>query len=133
MFGLTTTAKLRAAEEAALQMRIERDNSRAARDAAAERADKQAARADEAERKAAGLREDARAAQAAYEKERAESIRKGRLASELLTERDAAHDRLREINGMVTPGCAGIGRKMARCAREGLPEFAVAADAAEAA
>jgi hypothetical protein len=112
MFGLTTTAKLRAAEEAALQMRIERDNMRAARDAALERADLSAA---------------------AYEKERADSIRKGRLASELLAERDAAHDKLREINAMVTPGCAGIGKKMARCAREGLPEFAVPAETAEAA
>ena len=100
MFGLTTTTKLRAAEEAALQMRFERDNARAARDAAAQRAE--------------------------TEKERA--ITSGRLASELLTERDAAHDKLREINGMVTPGCAGIGRKMARCAREGLPEFAVPAE-----
>lgn len=100
MFGLTTTAKLRAAEEAARQMH--RENS--------------------------GLRADVRAAEAAYEKARGESIKKGRLASELLAERDAAHDKLREINAMGTPGCAGIGRKMARCAREGLPEFAVPAE-----
>lgn len=126
MFGLTTTAKLRAAEDAALQMRIERDAEK-------ERADKQASRADEAERKAAVLREDSRTLEAAYDKERGESIKKGRLASELLAERDAAHDKLREINGMVTPGCAGIGRKMARCARAGLPEYAVPAETAEAA
>ena len=133
MFGLTTTAKLRAAEakladaeDKASKLRIERDNSRAARDAASERADK-------AERLAAGLREDVRTAEAAYEKAKKESAIKGELASELLTERDAAHDKLREINGMVTPSCAGIGRKMARCAREGLPEFAVPAETAEAA
>ncbi len=114
MFGLTTTAKLRAAEDAALQMRIERDEEKE--------------RADQAERKATGLREDVRTAEAAYEKERADSIRKGRLASELLTERDAAHDKLREVVAAETPACAGIGRKMARIAREGLPEFAVPAE-----
>lgn len=123
MFGLTTTAKLRAAEEAALQMRFERDNARAARDA-------EKGRADRLERIVASLREDVRTAEAAHDKERRESIRKGRLASELLTEREAAYDKLREINSMVTPGCAGIGRKMARCAREGLPEFAVEEPAA---
>ncbi|WP_422057748.1 hypothetical protein [Sphingomonas sp.] len=105
MFGLTTTAKLRAAEEAALQMH--RENSE--------------------------LRSKLRAADAAYEKERAESIKKGRLASELLAERDAAHDKLREIVAAETPACAGIGKKMARIAREGLPEFAVPVETAEAA
>lgn len=105
MFGLTTTAKLRAAEEAARQMH--RENS--------------------------GLRADLRAAEAAYDKERADSIKKGRLASELLAERDAAHDKLREVVAAETQGCAPIGRKMARIAREGLPEFAVPAEAAEAA
>lgn len=100
MFGLTTTAKLRAAENAALQMRIERDNARAARDAATQRA----------------------------EAEKNRAVKSGRLASELLTERDAAHDKLREIVAAETPACAGIGRKMARIAREGLPEFAVPAE-----
>lgn len=126
MFGLTTIAKLRAAEDAALQMRIERDAEK-------DRADKQASRADEAERKAAGLREDVCAAEAAYEKGRREGKQKGRLASEMLAERDAAHDKLREVVAAETPACAGIGRKMARIAREGLPEYAVPAETAEAA
>ena len=126
MFGLTTTAKLRAVTDALIQMQAQRDNARSARDAAAERASK-------AERLIAGLREDVRTAEAAYEKERGESLKKGRLASELLTERDAARDKLREVIAAETQGCAPIGRKMARIARAGLPEFAVPADAAEAA
>lgn len=96
MFGLTTTVKLNEAREAAIKLRAERDNARAARDTALERVD--------------------------AEKDRA--MKSGRLASDLLTERDAARGILREINGMVTPACAGIGRKMAAKAREGLPEFA---------
>jgi hypothetical protein len=55
---------------------------------------------------------------------------KGQVADELLTERDAVRHILREINGMVTPACAGIGRKMAAKAREGLPEFAGEREAA---
>ncbi len=111
MFGLTTTAKLRAAEDAALQMRNENSDLRRKLRAA--------------EREVEGLRADVRAAEASYDKERADGIKKGRLASELLTERDAAHDKLREVVAAETPACAGIGRKMARIAREGLPEFAV--------
>lgn len=114
MFGLTTTAKLRAAEEAALQMHRENSELRSKLRAA--------------ERECAGLRDDVRAAEASYNKERVDSVKKGRLASELLTERDAAHDKLREIVAAETPACAGIGRKMARIAREGLPEFAVPAE-----
>ena len=117
MFGLTTTKKLKAAEDAALQMHNENSDLRRKLRAA--------------ERECAGLRDDVRSAEAGFDKERAEGIKKGRMASELLTERDAALDRaafleakLREINGMVTPGCAGIGRKMARAAREVLPEYA---------
>ena len=86
---------------------------------------------DALKREIAGLTNDVRQAERAYEaadrnyeneKHRAREF--GKLNSELLTERDAARDKLREINDMVTPGCAGIGRKMARTAREGLPEFA---------
>lgn len=71
-----------------------------------------------------GLRSDVRQAERAADAEKARAMKSGRLCTELLTERDAARGILREINGMVTPACAGIGRKMAAKAREGLPEFA---------
>ncbi|WP_447724563.1 hypothetical protein [Sphingomonas koreensis] len=86
---------------------------------------------DALKREVSGLTNDVRQAERAYEaanrnyeteKHRAREF--GRLNSELLGERDAARSILREIDGMVTPGCAGIGRKMARAAREGLPEYA---------
>ncbi|WP_439538719.1 hypothetical protein [Sphingomonas sp.] len=64
--------------------------------------------------------ESARVAEA----EKARAIKSGRLASELLTERDAAHARLRKIAAMETPGSAPAAKRMARVAREGLPEYA---------
>lgn len=84
-----------ALNEEVVRLRTERNNARSARDAAERRAGEQKHRA----------------------------IVSGRLASEFQSERDAARDILRAINGMVTPACAGIGRKMAAKAREGLPEF----------
>lgn len=96
MFGLTTTAKLKEARDAAIKLRAERDNARAGRDAAEKRAEEQ--------------------------KERA--IESGRLANEFLGERDTARAILRQIHQMETPACASIGRRMAAKARGGLPEFA---------
>lgn len=96
MFGLTTTAKLKEARDAAIKLKAERDNARAARDIALERVE--------------------------AEKHRAKQF--GRLNSELLSERDEARSILREISALETPTCAHIGRKMAAKAREGLPEFA---------
>ncbi len=91
-----------ALNEEVIRLRTERNNARSARDAAERRAGEQKHRA----------------------------IVSGRLASEFQGERDAARHILRAINGMVTPACAGIGRKMAAKAREGLPEFAGQREAA---
>lgn len=85
-----------ALNEEAIRLRADASNARAARDAAERR-----------------LRS---------EKNRA--IESGRLASELLTERDAARDRLRQIAAMETVGSAPAAKRMAATARAGLPEFA---------
>lgn len=84
-----------------------------------------------------GLGNDVRQAERAYEAAdrnyvaaSREARKFGAALNEALAERDAARNILREINGMVTPACAGIGRKMAAKAREGLPEFAGEREAA---
>lgn len=89
-------ARVTAAENAALEMRYQRNDAR-------ENLTKQTARAD------------------------AQQYKIGELLAELngvRAERDAAWITLREIAGMETPGSAPAAKRMARVAREGLPEYA---------
>jgi hypothetical protein len=88
-----------------IRLRAERNNARSARDAA--------------EQRVARLQHVGKV--------------KGQLADELLTERDAARGILREIDAMLTPSTASIGRRMAAKAREGLLEFATGAPVREVA
>lgn len=43
---------------------------------------------------------------------------------ERTSERNAAWEALRQIAALETPGCAHVGKRMARIAREALPEYA---------
>lgn len=94
--GKAACARVSAAENAAFEMRYQRDEAR-------KQLTKQTARAEAA------------------------SVKVEQLFAELVAaraNRDAARIALREIAAAETPSCANIGKRMARIAREALPEYA---------
>lgn len=52
------------------------------------------------------------------------SLNGDKLRLQAIAERDAARAKLRQIAALETPGCAHVGKRMARIAREALPEYA---------